>query len=103
MANKYKNERTTTGGKTFASKKEASRYQNLQFQQMAGEITELKTQVPFSIDISGVHICKYVADFTYKNKLGALVVEDAKGVKTDVYKLKNKMMFAVLGIIILET
>jgi hypothetical protein len=103
MANKYKNEPTTTGGKTFASKKEAARYQNLQFQQRAGEITELKTQVPFKIEINGVLVCKYVADFTYINKAGKTVVEDVKGVKTPIYKLKNKLMLVVLGINILET
>ena len=43
---------------------------------------------------NGKHIraISYVADFYYyDNKLGCYVVEDTKGFRTDVYKLKKKM------------
>lgn len=46
---------------------------------------------------------KYVADFVYFDKeKGELVVEDVKGVKTDVYKLKRKLMRSIYGIEIQE-
>ena len=36
--------------------------------------------------------CCYIADFSYfDNQLGKTIVEDVKGVKTDVYKLKKKL------------
>lgn len=34
----------------------------------------------------------YVADFTYYDKAGKYHIVDTKGVKTDVYLLKKKMM-----------
>ena len=99
---KYRNVRTKVGQITFASKLEASRFVALKAMQQAGEISELKLQVPFSIAVGGLQVCKYVADFTYRDKSGALVVEDAKGHLTDVYKLKRRLMRVVLGIEIRE-
>ena len=45
---------------------------------------------------------KYIADFVYTDKSGRLVVEDAKGVRTDVYVIKRKLMRQVHGIEIIE-
>jgi len=99
---KYRNVRTKVGQITFASKLEASRYVELKTLQQSGEISGLKLQVPFNIEVGGLPICKYVADFTYTDKSGTLIVEDAKGRLTDVYKLKRRLMRVVLGIEILE-
>ena len=44
----------------------------------------------------------YLADFVYKDKEGNVVVEDAKGMRTEKYLLKKKMMRAFLGITIKE-
>ena len=99
---KYRNVRTKVGQISFASKLEASRYLELKMLQQAGEISGLKLQVPFNIAVGGLPICKYVADFTYTDQSGALVVEDAKGRLTDVYKLKRRLMRVVLGIEIKE-
>jgi len=85
----------------FASKFEAVRFGELKLQQTIGHITDLQTQVTFPIKVNGVHICKYVADFTYKNLAGDLVVEDTKGHEkavTDVFKLKRKLVGAVHGV-----
>ena len=46
--------------------------------------------------------CNYIADFTYMEN-GELVVEDVKGVRTDAYKIKKKLMLWVHGIRIKET
>ena len=43
------------------------------------------------------------ADFTYNDLNGQLIVEDAKGVKTPVYRLKRRMMAEKYGIEIKET
>jgi len=48
-------------------------------------------------------VTTYVADFRYKNKEGKEVVEDVKGFKTAIYRLKKKLVKAYYGISILET
>lgn len=44
-----------------------------------------------------------MADFVYTTEDGAQIIEDVKGMKTDVYKLKKKLMKELRGIEILET
>ena len=99
---KYQNQKTTVDGLTFASKGEAARWQELRLQQHAGLISDLRRQVPFSIDIAGIHICKYVADFVYL-EAGQEIVEDYKGHRTPEYKLKRSILLAIRGIKIRET
>lgn len=102
---KYGNEKTVINGITFDSKREAEHYQELWLRERAGEISELKCQVPFAIVIDNRHICDYIADFTYVENISGWQckrVVDAKGVKTDVYRLKKKLMLACLGIEITE-
>ena len=108
---KYKSKKTTVNGKVFDSRKEAHRYEELLLLQRRGEIAQLKCQVPFELlprqtDESGKILyrsCKYIADFTYYDKNGNYIVEDVKGMKTDVYKLKKKMMYYFHKIEIKET
>lgn len=88
--NKYSNKKTIVEGITFDSKREASRYCELKLLERAKEIKDLRLQVVFVL-CAGI---KYIADFTYwevKNP-EKLIVEDVKGVKTDVYKLKKKLL-----------
>ncbi len=85
----------------FASKFEATRYGELNLLQKTGQITDLRSQVAYPIKVNGVAICKYIADFQYKNIAGGLVVEDTKGDEkavTESFKLKRKLMGAVYGI-----
>lgn len=96
--NKYGNVKSNG----FASQREEKRYGELVLRQKAKQISELKCQVPFSLDVNGFHVCKYIADFTYVEN-GKPVVEDSKGYKTQTYKLKKKLLKACLGITILET
>lgn len=118
---KYGNKKAKANGKVFDSKKERSRYYTLQVLEKAGEISDLRMQVPFEI-IPAVYetvqvklktktkqvqklvqrAAHYVADFVYKDKDGNEVVEDAKGFRTKEYELKKKMMRAFLGITIKE-
>lgn len=53
---------------------------------------------------SRIRICRYRADFTYKDDLGRLVVEDVKspGTRTPVYRLKKLLMLATQDIEIQE-
>lgn len=102
--NKYGNVKKTVGDKTFHSTKEASRYTELCFLVQAGKIEKLATQVKFSLDVNGVHIANYIADFTYIDCVtGLQITEDVKGYRDRVYLLKQKLMRACYGIEILET
>ena len=101
--NKYRNRPCVIDGKWFQSTKEGHRYQELRLLEKAGEISHLKTQVRFPIVVNGEKVCVYVSDFTYRTLEGDDVVEDTKGVRTDIYKLKAKLLWATQRIIIRET
>lgn len=94
---KYGNKKCELDGLKFDSKAEMMRYCQLKTLMLAGEISDLKTQVPYQITINSVKVCKYIADFTYQ-KGGETVVEDVKGVVTAVFRIKQKLMLAVHGI-----
>jgi hypothetical protein len=99
---KFGNKPTVVDGIRFMSKREAGRYQELRFLEKAGHIKQLTRQVPYDLWINGKKVCRYVSDFNYYEG-DALVVEDSKGYRTPEYKLKAKLMDAVLGIKIRET
>lgn len=103
---KYRAVRTVVDGITFASKKEAARYKELKLLEKAGKIKDLVLQFSYPLEINGTLICRYRADFIYLTPATfghSRVVEDCKGFKTPIYKLKKKLMKAIYGIDILET
>lgn len=112
MASKYGNKKTEIDGIVFDSKHEATRWIELKYMERAGLIKELKRQQAFCLIPVIKDGCKvrqravnYIADFTYYEKVRdgwKPVVEDAKGVRTDVYKLKKKLMLWRYGIEIVE-
>ncbi|MGH9761815.1 MAG: DUF1064 domain-containing protein [Blastocatellia bacterium] len=81
-------------GQNFASGLEARRYEYLSLSQKAGYISELRVQVPFPIKINDQKVCEYIADFTYKDATGYLVIEDTKGHQTALSRLKIKLVEA---------
>lgn len=99
---KYKNLKCWVGGKKFDSKKEGRRFIELCLLRDAGDITLLRTQVVFWIIIKGHKVCSYKADFVYYNRSGNMIVEDVKGIRTPLYKLKKKLLLHTLGIEISE-
>ena len=100
---KYRNIKTEVDGITFASKREANRYCELLMLQRAGYLTNLELQKSFELRVHGVLVCRYVADFVYRDSVGREVVEDAKGVKTALYRIKAKLMIACHGLRVIET
>lgn len=90
-------------GLRFDSKKEAARWNQLVLLERAGVIQGLRRQVPFVLIDKSAHgrAIKYVADFSYMQD-GVEIVEDAKGYRTEVYKLKRRMMAERYGIIVKE-
>lgn len=99
---KYRNKPVEVDGIRFPSQREAKRWGELKLLERAGEITELRRQARFPLEVNGELVCTYVADFVMRDKAGNLVVEDSKGFVTDVYKIKRKLMAAVHGIEIVE-
>lgn len=105
---KYHAKKTTVDGITFDSRKEADRYLVLKSMEEDGAIEDLRRQVRYELvpafDVDGRHYrpVYYVADFVYRED-GREVVEDVKGMKTDVYKLKSKLVAYRYGRNIRET
>lgn len=118
---KYGNKKIQLDGHIFDSKKEAERYIQLRAMQKQGDISGLELQKKFVLiptlrrkstvnakgkPIPGKVVVKersYYADFVYYDEhRGEYVVEDVKGFKTDVYKLKRDMMYWIHGIEVRE-
>ena len=117
---KYKNIKTNG----CDSRKEARRLAQLRLLEKAGEICNLRQQVKYVLIPTqyetyprfskkgkrlkdGVKClekeCSYYADFVYTiTKTGENIVEDAKGVRTEAYRIKKKLMLAVHSIRIKE-
>lgn len=100
---KYHAQRTEVDGIKFASKKEAKRYVQLKAFERAGLIKNLRLQVPYQIIAKSKYgrAIKYIADFVYIED-EQTVVEDVKGYRTDVYKLKKRLMAEVYGVEVKE-
>lgn len=101
-SSKFNAVKVKTDEGTFDSKMEYRRWNALCLLEKAGEISDLQRQIPYSLDVNGLHICKYIADFIYIQD-GKQVVEDSKGYRTPDYKIKRSLMKAIHGIDILET
>ena len=118
---KYGANKAEVDGITFDSRKEARRYSQLKLLERAGAISNLQLQVKYILIpaqrepdktgkrggvIKGKTIereCSYIADFVYTdNRTGETIVEDAKGMKTEVYKIKKKLMLYIHGVRIKE-
>lgn len=100
---KYHAIKTEVDGYVFDSKKEAARYSELKLAEISGDISDLELQPRFPIIINETKICTYIADFRYKERDGKEIVEDCKGMRTAVYRLKKKLVLAVHGVEIFES
>lgn len=109
--NKYNNKKIIRNNEKFDSRKEYTVWLKLKRLEEMGEIRELQRQVPFILiptqygfDETGKkrvveRECKYIADFTYVDaKTNQLVVVDSKGVETDVFKIKKKLLLWLYNI-----
>lgn len=105
---KYRNKPTWYDNIKFDSKKEADRYAVLRSLELIGDIHNLRRQVKYTL-IKGQRWSNgrkhkdtvYVADFVYRVN-GREVVEDVKGFRTPVYRLKRELMKDRFGIEIQE-
>jgi hypothetical protein len=106
------------GGPVYDSKREAARGSELRMQEAAGMIQDLRRQVDFPLLVGGVKVCTFRADFVYTEPAAAgmrggpwvMVVEDVKPrtrkgqkpYRTRLYKIKKRLVLALLGIEIRE-
>lgn len=116
---KYGAKKINIDGETFDSKKEAKRWKELKLREDLGLISDLRRQVKYILvpaqrepdtvgSRGGVHKGRvierevaYYADFVYQQD-GRTVVEDVKGMRTELYKVKRKLMLYVHGIKVTE-
>lgn len=106
----------TEDGIRFDSKREYLRYLDLKLLEKAGEISDLRVHPKYPITIGGIEIriyskryhktgrlMFYEADFTYYDRAKEQwIIEDSKGHRNEVYKIKRALMRA-MGYEILET
>lgn len=97
---KYRNVKVTVDGIRFDSKREAAYYGELKMREKAGEVTGVELQRPFKLlGPKGELMATYKADFAFwDNREDRFRVVDIKGVITKEFRLKQKMMRALLGI-----
>ncbi len=108
--NKYHNKKVYYDGHWFDSQKEKSWYIKYKLMEQAGEIKDLKMQVPFTLietfklQDKTYRKTIYKADFTFIDKEGKYHVIDVKSpaTRTQVYQLKKKLLAWKYGIEIEE-
>lgn len=95
---KYSAQKAIINGKKFDSKKEAKRYCELINLERAGAIKDLEMQKPYELQPAfkkgekTYRAITYYADFVYiETRTGKTIVEDVKGFKTEIYKIKKKL------------
>ncbi|MED9943031.1 MAG: DUF1064 domain-containing protein [Ruminococcus bromii] len=110
MRSKYNNHKVRCLGETFDSMLECERYKYLKALEQQKVISNLRRQVKYVLLPSQKDSktqktiereITYLADFVYE-KGSQTIVEDVKGMKTDVYKIKRKLMLYFHGIKIKE-
>lgn len=94
---KYNNKKTTIDNIIFDSKKEAEFYCELKLLKRAKRIKDFELQPQFLLmdkfkkNGKRYRAITYKADFKVINNDGTIRIIDIKGVKTDVFKIKQKM------------
>ena len=110
MQSKYNNRKVRCSGETFDSMLECERYKYLKALEQQKVISNLRRQVKYVLLPSQKDSktqktiereITYLADFVYE-KGSQTIVEDVKGMKTDVYKIKRKLILYFHGIQIKE-
>ena len=94
--NKYRNKKGIVEDYVFDGIAESRRYKELKLLLKANKISDLQLQPRFLLQDSFkkngriFRKIEYVADFKYIEN-GKTIVEDVKGMQTDVFKLKHKI------------
>jgi len=100
---KYRAVRTEVDGLRFDSKREAAHYSDLRIREKAGEIRQLRCQVPLVLSVGPHAIGKHVIDFVYEEQRDqdwCLRWDEVKGFDAPLGKWKRKHAEAQYGITI---
>ena len=113
---KFHNEPVTVDGVRYDSKNEMRRFNFLKLMEKAGEISNLRYHVKYTLFPKGTVDVRrfpdgtemelkrydrehwYEADFVYVTKDGKEIVEDFKGFETDTFKEKRDILKKLHGI-----
>lgn len=87
---KYRAKKVLINNIKFDSLKEGRRYSQLAFLEQKKIIQNLLLQPSFKMNIGRETLCTYRADFQYSFE-SYTVVEDVKGIRTPVFRLKHKL------------
>lgn len=98
FGHKFNAKRTELDGIKFPSKREARCYQTLCLRKQAGDIVFFLRQVPLHLP-GGV---RYVVDFVTFDADGSVHFIDSKGMRTNQYITKKKIVEATYPIVIEE-
>jgi hypothetical protein len=104
---KYNAKGEHVDGHWFASQAEAARYRQLLTLMEHELIDKVELQPSYPLVVNAKHIATYRADFRYSvlDETGRrikVVIEDVKGMVTDVYVMKKKLVEALYSIEINE-
>lgn len=103
---KFGNKITEYDGRKYHSTKEANYARELDLlknaQNDSQRVLKWEPQVRYDLVVKEQHIAVYVLDFLVQYADGRQEHVDVKGVRTDVYKMKKKMMKALYDIDIIE-
>jgi hypothetical protein len=98
---KYGNKPVIVDGRRFDSTKEAEYYGQLKLRARIGQLCRFECQVKFKLEVNGVLICFYIADFVLYHPDGSVTVVDVKGKATEglpVFRIKKALMLALYNI-----
>lgn len=92
--NKYNAKQVKLDGYNFHSKSEGDYYYDLKMQKIGGLIKDFECQVKESLEAYGKHIFNYYVDFLVYHNNGTKEFIEHKGISTDLWKAKWKMLLA---------
>lgn len=93
---KYHNDSREYNGRFYDSKLEAKVAEDIDWRIRSGEIKEVFPQFKISLDVNGKHITNYYCDFKVIMKDDSIQFWEAKGMATDTFRLKWKLLEALL-------
>jgi hypothetical protein len=99
---KYRAIPTVLDGHRFDSRLEARYYATLQLEQRIGAVLEIRRQPNYLLEVNGVWVGRYVADYEVVRADGEIQVVDCKGFRTQTYKLKRRLFEALYPFRIVE-
>jgi Protein of unknown function (DUF1064) len=88
-------ENRTWEGLLFDSKREMDIYREYRALIPRGGLVAIERQIRIPLEVNGVKVCTYFADFRLTWDSGSVELVEVKGFETAVWKLKYKLLMAV--------